>query len=187
LGDRDIPGFGEHFLVGGLAVVEEGVLAGEAVGGGLDEFVEADLGGEFFADLAHVPEVGVGGAEFGFGPGEPDAAMPAMVFGVIAGDQFAAGRIDGMEVGAVFEDGIDAFGDLAGFHLIVADGLACGGEAEDGALVFGGDIGWGEGAEAGDEEDEGCLHEIRTERGTSHCKRSENETGLVCRIKWDLI
>ena len=181
LGDGDLPGFGEDFLVGGLAVVEEVVLGGEAVGGGLDELVEADLGGEFFAYLAHVPEVGVGGAELGFGPGEPDAAMPAMVFGVVASDEFAAGGIDGVEVGAVFEYGVDAFGDLAGLHLVVADELACGGEAEGGALFFGGDFGLGQGAEAGEEEDEGCLHLFRMERREGHCKGSENETGLVCR------
>jgi hypothetical protein len=84
--------------------------------------------------------------------------MPAVVFGVVASDEFAAGRIDGVEVRAVFEDGIDVFGDLAGLHLVVANGLACGGEAEGGALFFGGDFGLGQGAEAGDEEDEGCLH-----------------------------
>jgi hypothetical protein len=48
-------------------------------------------------------------------------------------------------------------------------------------LVFGGDIGLAQGAEAGDEEDEGCLHEFTTERRGGHCKGSENETGLVCR------
>jgi hypothetical protein len=37
-----------------------------------------------------------------------------MVFGVVAGDEFAAGRIDGVEVGAMFEDGIDAFGTSPG-------------------------------------------------------------------------
>ena len=130
LGDGDFPGFGEDFLVGGLAVVEEGVLAGETVGRGLDESVEADLCGEFFTDLAHVPEVGVGGAELGFGPGEPDPAMPAMVFGVVAGDEFSAGRMDRVEVGAVFEDGIDALWNLAGLHLVGADELACSVESE---------------------------------------------------------
>ncbi len=111
-------------------MIEKSVPAGEAVGGGLNEFVESDLSGEFFAVLAHVPEVGVGGTELGFGPGEPDSAMPAMVFGVVAGDEFAAGRMDRVEVGTVFEDGIDALRNLPSFHLVGADELACGGESE---------------------------------------------------------
>ena len=114
-------------------MIEKSVSTGEAVRAGLDELVEADLGGEFFADLAHVPEVGVRGAKLGFSPSHPNAAVPAMVFGMVAGDELAAGRVDGMQMGTVFEDGIDTLWDLAGFHLVGADELACGGKSELGA------------------------------------------------------
>lgn len=114
-------------------MIEKSVSTGEAVRGGLDELVEADLGGEFFTDFAHVPEVGVRGAKLGFGPGEPYPAMPAMVFGVVAGDELAVGRVDGVQMGTVFEDGIDTLWDLASFHLVGADELACGGKSELGA------------------------------------------------------
>jgi hypothetical protein len=60
---------------------------------------------------------------------------------MIAGDEFAAGRIDRMQVRAVFEDGIHAFGHIAGLHLVIADGFAADGEVEDGAELFGGDVG----------------------------------------------
>ena len=75
--------------------------------------------------LAHVPKVGVRIAKLGLGPGKPDAALPRVVGLMVAGDEFSAGGIDGVQMGAVFEDGVDAFWDIAGFHLVVQDGGTC--------------------------------------------------------------
>jgi hypothetical protein len=46
-----------------------------------------------------------------------------------------------MQMSAVFEDGIHAFRDTAGLHLVIADSFAVDGEVENGAELFGGDVG----------------------------------------------
>ena len=80
-------------------------------------------------------------AELGFRPRDPHAALPGMIGLMIAGDELAAGRIDRMQVGTVFEDGIDAFWNITGLHLVIADGFAVAAEVKDGADFFSSDVG----------------------------------------------
>ena len=60
---------------------------------------------------------------------------------VIAGDELAGRRINGMQVSAVFENGIHAFWHIAGLHLVIADGFATDTEAKNGPDFFGLDVG----------------------------------------------
>jgi hypothetical protein len=64
-----------------------------------------------------------------------------MIWLMIAGDNFATGGIHGVQMSAMLEDGINSFRHRTGLHLVVADGFATDGKAEDGAELFGGDVG----------------------------------------------
>jgi hypothetical protein len=65
-----------------------------------------------------------------------------MVLGMIPGDEFSTGGIDGVEMRAVLEDGEDALRYVTGLHLVVQNGLAVsGGEVEHGVFRLKLDLG----------------------------------------------
>ena len=80
--------------------------------------------------FTHVPKIRLAPFKLCFGPGRPDAVMMEMIQRVVVGDEFAAGRENGVKVTAALEDRFDVRPrQFAHFCLIMKSGLV-----GDGAL-----------------------------------------------------
>ena len=91
-------------------------------------------------------------------------------------------------MGAVSKRRGHTFGNLSGLHLIIADGFAADGKADDGAGWFGGDVGGAGGRDGKDKkdgsDDGGQFHEGGTavERTNWREAKQKRQTFRACRF-----